>query len=94
MYVAVFYNYRNPNKSSRLLVRISNVYIISRRTIYRKLRDLHRKHACQIFLDNFELLERHCGYSEFNIPQLDDVNRFLKGRMIINVVCTHMTTLS
>ncbi|NXA08840.1 TY3H monooxygenase, partial [Sapayoa aenigma] len=50
------------------------------REVYRKLRSLYPTHACTQYLDAFQQLEKYCGYQEDNIPQLQDVSRFLKEK--------------
>eukprot|EP00090_Calanus_glacialis_P013363 TRINITY_DN22004_c0_g1_i1.p1 TRINITY_DN22004_c0_g1~~TRINITY_DN22004_c0_g1_i1.p1 ORF type:complete len:561 (-),score=172.93 TRINITY_DN22004_c0_g1_i1:215-1663(-) len=48
--------------------------------ILKKLRELHIKYACKQFLDNWSELEQFCGYREDNIPQLEDINRYLRSK--------------
>ncbi|XP_043502580.1 tryptophan 5-hydroxylase 1 [Polistes fuscatus] len=47
-------------------------------TVFRELHQLYQKHACMEYLENWPKLVKYCGYREDNIPQLEDVNIFLK----------------
>uniref|UniRef100_A0A667X5G5 tryptophan 5-monooxygenase n=1 Tax=Myripristis murdjan TaxID=586833 RepID=A0A667X5G5_9TELE len=48
--------------------------------VFRELNKLYPSHACREHLKNLPLLTTHCNYREDNIPQLEDVSRFLKER--------------
>lgn len=58
------------------------------RFVYEKLDALFKTHACSIHEKAFRVLERECGYSKDNIPQLEDVSQFLKSE-----VFTHLDVL-
>ncbi|KAF0040725.1 hypothetical protein F2P81_006623 [Scophthalmus maximus] len=50
--------------------------------VFRELTQLYPTHACREYLKNLPLLTKHCGYREDNIPQLEDVSRFLRVRPV------------
>ncbi|NP_001161629.1 phenylalanine hydroxlase [Saccoglossus kowalevskii] len=47
-------------------------------TIFRNLTTLYSTHACREHNHVFPLLMENCGYQEDNIPQLDNISKFLK----------------
>jgi phenylalanine-4-hydroxylase len=49
-------------------------------TVYNKLKELQHKYACSEYLNIMPLMEKHCGYSDNNIPQVRDISKFLKER--------------
>lgn len=48
------------------------------KTVYRTLKELYPKYACKQHRYILPLLEQNCGYSEDNIPQLQDISEFLQ----------------
>ncbi|XP_018620877.1 tryptophan 5-hydroxylase 1-like [Scleropages formosus] len=48
--------------------------------VYRELTKMYPTHACREYLQNLPLLSKHCDCKEDNIPQLEDVSRFLRER--------------
>ncbi|CAF1477140.1 unnamed protein product, partial [Didymodactylos carnosus] len=48
--------------------------------VYTTLNRLYPTYACNEYLANWPLLREKCGYREDNIPQLEDVSRFLRER--------------
>lgn len=48
--------------------------------VYTELNKLYPTYACREYLKNLPLLSKYCDFREDNIPQLEDVSRFLRGR--------------
>ncbi|XP_077567147.1 tryptophan 5-hydroxylase 2-like isoform X2 [Stigmatopora nigra] len=48
--------------------------------VFGELGKLYPTHACKEYLKNLPLLSQSCGYRRDNIPQLEDVSRFLRER--------------
>jgi tryptophan 5-monooxygenase len=54
--------------------------LIFRGVVFRELYKLYVQFAVPEFLENWPLLVKYCGYREDNIPQLQDINVFLKQK--------------
>ncbi|KAK3603535.1 hypothetical protein CHS0354_027955 [Potamilus streckersoni] len=71
-------NYRHGQEIPR--VQYTEVEIDTWRTVFRELTKLYPTNACREFNRSFPLLIDTCGYREDNIPQLEDISKFLKNR--------------
>lgn len=60
--------------------------------VYRELNKLYPTYACREYLKNLPLLSKYCDFREDNIPQLEDVSRFLRGRFALTKKDPQMTT--
>ena len=48
--------------------------------VYDRMQGLWKEYACDEFNEILPLLESHCGYSNDNIPQQQDISNFLKKK--------------
>lgn len=55
--------------------------MLRRGTVFRELHKLYKQYACREYLENWPDLVKYCGYREDNIPQLQDLNNFLKSKL-------------
>lgn len=69
-------NYRQDEPIPR--IEYTQIEIGTWKRVYDNVVHLYKKYACKEYNHIFPLMEENCGYRRDNIPQLEDVNRFLK----------------
>ncbi|VDM17396.1 unnamed protein product [Hydatigera taeniaeformis] len=75
-FAKIAYNYRYGDAITRIEYTTEERKTWS--TVYRELMTLYQTHACKEYLENIPLLQEHAGYREEDLPQLEDVSKFLK----------------
>lgn len=55
--------------------------------VFKKLTELYKTNACREHNHVFPLLIQNCHYREDNIPQLEDVSNFLRGKSVDRFDC-------
>ena len=75
--IAIKYRYHDPEIPR---VVYSEEEKATWKTCYNNLTHLYPTHACAAFNRIFKELQEQCGYSPDNVPQLEDISRYLKRK--------------
>ena len=67
-------------------------FCYDRKEVYINLKRLWAEYACHDHLEVIKDLENECGYSPDEIPQLEQVNIFLKGNSLLTCQPVLLTT--
>ncbi|OMJ70588.1 hypothetical protein SteCoe_31402 [Stentor coeruleus] len=70
----------NPAEHEVPNIKYTDIEIETWSKIYNVLTPLHEKYACHDYLESFQEMKTHCGFRSDNIPQLQDVNKYLKPK--------------